>query len=55
MPFGENAKEREENIRDGYWRYMSTVGSQITRYDEPEKHERAVEILKLALSASSRT
>ncbi|KAJ3556285.1 hypothetical protein NP233_g12015 [Leucocoprinus birnbaumii] len=46
----ENGDEREEHLKGSYWSFMLSKGSKMTRYEAPERQDKAVEILRHILN-----
>ncbi|KAF5354128.1 hypothetical protein D9756_007104 [Leucocoprinus leucothites] len=49
----DDGNEREVLLKENYWSFMLAKGSQMTRYEEPERPEKAVEILRLLVGGLS--
>ncbi|KAJ3566949.1 hypothetical protein NP233_g6675 [Leucocoprinus birnbaumii] len=47
----DDGTERETRLKEHYWSFMLSRGSAMTRYEEPKRYEKAVEILKLLLKS----
>ncbi len=43
--------EREKTLRERYWKTMLEKGSTMERYESPEDHPRALEILEKLIQA----
>ncbi|KXN85979.1 hypothetical protein AN958_10650 [Leucoagaricus sp. SymC.cos] len=47
----DDGNAREKHLEAGYWGVMLKKGSKMMRYEEPQKRDRAVEILKMIIGS----
>lgn len=43
----DDGEKREIHLKRGYWRFMLSKGSAMTRYESPDDRKRAIEILRM--------